>query len=123
MNLQVVPGLYTICRLAPTSPIPEAIFESVFYSISQSNDELSIVCESHLAPNDCQREGDWRALQVVGPLDFALTGVLASLAQPLAEQRISIFAVSTFDTDYILVKEDCLESAKQALVGNGHKIF
>lgn len=91
-------------------------------SLTRTRDELSVVCAQHLVPNELQAERDWRCLGVVGPLPFALTGILLSLAQPLAEQGISIFAVSTFDTDYLLIKASTLGAAIAALQDAGHTV-
>ena len=93
-----------------------------FYSITQSNEELSIVCSQGDVPSGVHAERGWRALKVKGPLDFGLTGILASLASPLAQAGISIFAVSTFDTDYVLVKQETLGEATQVLSSSGHEV-
>ena len=119
MNLKILDGMYSICRLDPSCSIPNWISQSHFFSISRSEDELSVVCEDHLVPEGIKAERAWRLIKVEGPLDFCLTGVLSSLAKPLAECEISIFAISTFDTDYLLVKTEKLQSAKEILEGSG----
>lgn len=81
-----------------------------------------MVLPDYAAPQDQLSNAGWRALMVLGPLDFSLTGILASLAQPLAEAEISIFAISTFDTDYILIKDENLNTAAAILRENGHRI-
>lgn len=91
-----------------------------FLSITRTPDELSIVCAEDDAPENAMVEGGWRAMKVEGPLDFPLVGILVSISAPLAEAGVSIFAVSTFDTDYVLVKEENLERAVSALEGAGH---
>ncbi len=91
-----------------------------FCSITRTADEVSIVCPLGRVPDDVRRESGWRCLKVEGPLDFALTGILASLAVPLAQAGISIFAISTYDTDYLLVKD--LDGAVATLTGEGHLI-
>lgn len=106
-------------RLFPDTKVPIQVYQSCFCSISKSDEELSIVCETGLAPKSHKIEKNWRLIKVVGPLDFSLTGILASLAHPLAEHKISIFAISTFDTDYLLVKDDKLEQAKNILKDKG----
>lgn len=93
-----------------------------FFTVSRTEDELSIVCDSLFVPKGIQAETGWQALKVEGPLDFNLTGILSSLVQPLAENGISIFALSTFDTDYLLIKKESLGKAKQVLVHAGHQI-
>ncbi len=114
MNLRVFNGNYHIHRFSIDQNIPTEVFESEFYSISRSKDELSIVCDQVLAAPKVEK--NWVLLQVLGPLDFSLTGILASLANPLAEAKISIFAISSFDTDYLLLKQDQLEAAKKVLL-------
>lgn len=92
------------------------------YAITRTRDELSIVCPQADVPPSTFSEPEWRALKVAGPLDFSLTGVLASLAAPLADAGISIFALSTFDTDYLLVKSDVLALAVEVLRRAGHSV-
>jgi hypothetical protein len=85
-------------------------------------DELSVVCQEELVPANIRAENGWRGLKVEGPLDFALTGILAGLASALAQAGVSLFAISTFDTDYILVKEKDLAKAIRALEQAGHRV-
>lgn len=115
MRLKVIDGSYSVLKLEPTAPIPESVLQSQFYSISKTSDELSIVCEASKAPNDVKIEKGWSLIKVIGPLDFSLTGILASMASPLAKAKVSIFAISTFDTDYLLVKEKDLATAVSTL--------
>ena len=121
MRLQLLPGEFAICRLPPHQPVPDWAAGS-FCSITRTAEELSIVCEQHRPPPNATTEPGWRALKVEGPLDFALTGILASLAGPLAAAGIPIFALSTFDTDYVLVKHHNLPAALAALSEAGHEI-
>jgi hypothetical protein len=93
-----------------------------FLSITRTREELSIVCESSQVPAEIPAERGWRCMQVGGPLDFSLVGVLASLAEPLARAGIPIFAISTFDTDYILVRSTQIEAAIAALELAGHVV-
>ena len=122
LRLRVGPDTFAICRLDVSAPIPDWATAGAIFSITRTAEELSIVCEQALVPNDIRSERDWRCLQVAGPLPFAMVGVLASLAQPLAEAKISVFAVSTFDTDYLLVKALHLAQAIEALQQFGHAI-
>ena len=122
MKLQLLPDTLAICRFAADAPIPSWVTNGDFVSLTRTRDELSIVCTQRTVPDDIRCERDWRALKVEGPLDFALTGILASLATPLANAGISIFAISTFDTDYVLVKQDRLEQAIHVLRKAGHVI-
>ncbi len=93
-----------------------------FFSIMRTPDELSGVCEEQSVPADVPAERGRRLMRVVGPLDFSLTGVLASLAVPLAEAQVSIFVISTYNTDYLLVSESDTEKAISALEQAGHSI-
>jgi hypothetical protein len=113
--------VFAICRLAPEDPIPDWV-QGVFISITRTADELSIVCPLEYVPSNVLHSGDWRAFQVVGPLDFNLTGVMASLARPLAEAGVTIFAFSTYDTDYVFVRQRDLKRAVQGLAREGHNV-
>jgi hypothetical protein len=93
-----------------------------FVSITHTTDELSIVCAEENVPPDVKADRGWRALKVEGPLDLAMTGVLASLTNPLAESQINIFAISTFNTDYLLVKGYNLASACDVLRRAGQQV-
>lgn len=119
VKLRIVSGVFAICRLPKEDSIPLWATESSFYSVTKTTDELSVVCEGHLVPPGIPAERDWRMLQVEGPLPFHLTGILSALTAPLADAKISIFAVSTFDTDYLLVKSIDFERAREALDGAG----
>jgi uncharacterized protein len=112
LTLSIMATSLAVARFDPCCKIPLWGIEcSGFRSITKTKDELSIVCSEESVPSDVKAEKGWRALKVEGPLDFGLTGILSSLAAPLAEAKISIFAISTFDTDYILVKKENLEKA------------
>lgn len=109
LTLILLKERFAICRLDPQLNVPNwALVSQELVSITRSADELSIVCAEKDIPPTLISEKDWRALKIEGPLDFALSGVLYSLTKPLAEAKISIFVISTFDTDYILVREDDL---------------
>jgi hypothetical protein len=116
LTLSILSEHFAVCRLEADARIPEWVMqEQHFFSITRTTDELSIVCRQAIVPDGIKVEKDWKALKVEGPLDFSLTGILASLANPLAEAKISIFAISTFDTDYVLIKSDNLERAVEIL--------
>ena len=117
LTLSILPQKLAIARLKPTESMPSWCAASNFLSITRTNEELSIVCSQELIPQNlnAEIEANWRAFKVEGPLDFSLTGILSSLSAPLAQAKISIFAISTFDTDYILVKQKKLEEATQVL--------
>ncbi len=114
---------FAICRLPPGIEVPGWVKNSSFYSITKTEDELSVVCEQGLVPFGVKVESGWCLLKVEGTLDFSLTGILAGLTKPLAEAQISLFAISTFDTDYLLVKSESLEKAVNALTESGHSVL
>ena len=122
LRLLLLPELFAVCQLNPDAAIPNWAVKSSFLSITRTADELSIVANQANVPVDVKAEKDWRCLQVEGPLDFALTGILALLTAPLAEAKISIFAIATFDTDNLLIKVSTLESAIAVLRAAGHTI-
>ena len=112
LTLQILPQSLTVCKVPDLS----AFAMTGLYFIGNTDNELSLVCETDRTPvNTAAREDGWRAMRVVGTLDFSLTGILSKLATVLADARIGIFAVSTYDTDYILVKEESLDRAAEAL--------
>lgn len=123
LELRVLPESLAVCRLSPESPLPAwAADLGPFVSITRTADELSIVCPAGAVPPGTRAEGPWRALQVQGPLEFAWVGILAALSACLARAGVSLFALSTFDTDYLLVKEGDLGTALLALQSDGHRI-
>jgi uncharacterized protein len=121
MNLILHEERYAICRLNAAAPLPTWA-RGKFVSLSRTQDELSVVCVQDAVPSEVKHENDWRVLQVEGPMDLAVVGVLASLTQPLADAGINLFAISTFDTDYLLVKAERLGAAQSALERAGHTI-
>lgn len=110
-----MPDSYAICRLAPESKVPAWAFQGSFYSISKTNDELSIVVDQRFAPEGIKKAENWKGFKIEGPLDFSITGILAALSKSLADNQIPLFCVSTFDTDYILVESQYYEKAKRVL--------
>ena len=121
-TLDLVPGSYAICRWAAEEPLPPWVMEGAFFSVTRTPAELSAVCDAGSVPSGVKAEGPWSMLAVRGPLAFNMTGVLAGLATPLAAAGISIFALSTYDTDYMLVRDDDLERAVGALRQAGHTV-
>lgn len=115
LALRVLAEPLSIVRLGPDVRTPDWLADASWYSVTRTAAELSVVCASRLVPRDVPRAGPWRALQVEGPLDFALTGILSRLASALAGAGISIFAVSTYDTDYVLVRAEALDRALSCL--------
>lgn len=123
LHVSVIPGLWAIVRLAPDEFVPGWAADAAgFVSITRTAEEISIVCPEAAVPAGPRAERGWALLRLHGPIPFDQTGVLASLASPLAAAGIGIFAVSTFDTDYILVKADRLTKACEALVSAGHEL-
>ena len=117
--LTTTPETLTICRLAPGADLPAWAMAGPFWSITRTPDELSIVVTKGCVPAGIRAEGTWRALKIAGPIPLSAVGVLASIAEPLARSGINLFAISTFDTDYILVASDRLEDARRALSQEG----
>ena len=115
LELRVLAGRFAVCRLAPDAPVP-----ADFWSVTRTEDELSVICAEDAVPAGAAAEHGWRSLRVAGPLDFALTGVAAALTAPLAAARVSVLAVATFDTDYLFVREESLGRAVAALEAAGH---
>jgi hypothetical protein len=111
----LLPGRLTVARLPGAAALPAWADGTGFVSITRREGELSIVCADERVPADVQAERGWRALQVEGPLDFQMVGVLHALTGPLARAGISVFAVATFDTDVLLVREETLSRAVDAL--------
>ncbi|MES2463797.1 MAG: ACT domain-containing protein [Armatimonadota bacterium] len=123
MHLTVLPGRFAVCSLPVDAAMPLPVPSGILWSVTKTRDELSLVCDSSDAPSNALAvERDWSALAVAGPLDFSLVGILAALTAPLAAAEISIFALSTFETDYILVKEKSLARAITTLEEAGHII-
>ena len=115
LTLQISELELAICRLPPASPIPAWIGENDFISVTRTPDELSIVCSEDQVPGEVEAERNWRMVRIKGPLDFSMTGVLASLVSPLSDAGIAVFAISTYDTDYLLVKADRIDRALEIL--------
>lgn len=121
LSLSVLSDRLAICRLPPDSAIPEPPADGL-WSVTRTADELSIVLPEVARHPEWKAETGWRALRVDGTLDFALTGILSALAAPLAAAGVSLFAISTFDTDYLLVRDRDLDTAKAALTAAGHTV-
>lgn len=122
LTLTVLPGRYAISKLDGKSEVPLWAREGQFISITRTPSELSIVCEEDKVPVGVSCVGGWRVLKCEGPLDWALTGIVASLAEPLADAGVAIFPIATHDTDYVLIRELQLDHAIRALTGYGHAI-
>ena len=123
LTLEVVPGRFAVCRLDAAAPVPEwAAAAGPFGSVTRTDAELSVVCAEQAVPPEARAQGGWRCLRVKGPLGFGMTGILASLAAPLASSGVSIFVISTYDTDYLMLQERDLERGVDALERAGHAV-
>jgi hypothetical protein len=126
LDLDLLPAEYAVCRLPAGSPVPASLAagpdEKGVISLSWAVDELSIICPADRVPDQAVADTAWRCLRVVGPLDLALTGMLASLIGPLADARVNIVTFSTYTTDYLLVPSVRLAEAMDTLTAAGHRI-
>jgi len=123
LTLQLLPDTFSIHSLPAHTKIPEQVFNANIFFIGKTNDEVSIVVPEQINIDSEDVEPNWKALEVVGPLGFSLTGILSNISGVLAEEKISIFAVSTFDTDYILVKKSKIPQAVEALTNNDYRVL
>lgn len=126
LDIALLPGEYAVCRLAAGTDLPPAVWSDLdtrqVVSVSWTADGLSLTCPVERVPREVAVETTWRCLRVVGPLDLALTGVLAALVGPLAEARVNVIAFSTYDTDHLLVPEVRLGEARAVLHRAGHRV-
>jgi hypothetical protein len=118
----VLDDTFAIGRLGSDAPIPSWATAGDLVSITRTADELSVVCRQDAVPEGIPCERGWRCLRLAGTIPFSVVGVLASLTAPLAKAGISVFALSTFDTDYLLLKEEDLERAIDVLRRQGHTV-
>jgi hypothetical protein len=122
LHLTVLKGAFALCRLSPGEAIPAWATLGAFHSITRTADELSIVVPEGSVPRSVRAQGGFRCIGVEGPFDLASVGVVASLAGPLAQGGVSLFVLSTFDTDYLLVHAESFDLALQILEGAGHRV-
>ena len=113
---------FAICRLDKDAPIPDWAFQGGLFSVTRTKDELSIVCPLINVPKGIICNQGWSCLKVKGPLDLSSTGIISSIAATLERENISLFSISTYDTDYVMVKEKDLEKAIFALTEAGQRI-
>ena len=121
LKFRILEERLAVCRLEPAARIPTWALEGKFFCVVRTADELSVVCSESVVPKATIAEHGWLALKLERPFPFSLSGVLAAFARPLARARIGIFAISTFDTDYILIKKDDCDAALVALETAGHE--
>lgn len=123
MDLIVLEKKYSIYKFEADSVLPEWIYLSGFYSITKTTEEISVVTEqTDQIPGNIPCSKDWRIIKVAGPLDFSLVGIIADISAILKEAKIPIFTISTYDTDYILLKQKDLETGVKALTEKNYKI-
>lgn len=123
MQLEILDDKLKVIKLKANETVPEIIFKQEFYSITKTNEELSIVINEDIDIQSDIIEYNWRAIRIIGTLDFALIGILSKISTILAQAKIPIFAISTYNTDYILVKSDKLEKAIEVLEQNNYEII
>jgi len=123
MQLKVLDNKLKVVKMKADNTVPEIIFNKKFYSITKTDEELSIVLDESIEIQSDIVEDNWRAIKIVGTLDFTLIGILSKISTILAQAEISIFAISTYNTDYILVKADKLEKAIKVLEQNEYKFI
>ncbi|MDT8421170.1 MAG: ACT domain-containing protein [Desulfuromonadales bacterium] len=122
LQLTLLEGLFAVHRLGPDSDIPPQLLREGFFAVTRSAEELSIVCSENFELASERVEREWCCLKVEGPLEFSLTGIIAGISTVLARAGISLFVVSTFDTDYLLVRSQALSAATEALLNAGYLI-
>ncbi len=122
LKFEVTSLRLALCRFEPDSQVPAWAIRGSFSSVTRTAEELSILCEAGLVPASVPSENDWACLKIAGLIPLTQTGVLAAFIAPLSERGIAIFTISTFDTDYVLVRESSLDTALAALKASGHEI-
>lgn len=123
LTFEILPTTLGVCKLGASQEVPPWAYQGEFVSVTKTSEELSIVCSEAVIPDEALCERGWRALKIEGILDFSLVGILALVSAVLANAGVSIFAISTYNTDYILVRDNDLDAAIQALAGAGYTIL
>jgi hypothetical protein len=123
MNFEVLESNYAIYRFGTGSELPQWVYSSGFYSITKTKDEISVVAvQNDLISSDIVCNKDWRIIKIEGPLDFSLVGILADISAIFKRKKISVFTISTYDTDYFLIKQKDLDTGVHALIENDHEV-
>ena len=122
LKFRWIDGSFAVCRLPADAALPDWALSGVVTSVTRTADELSIVCPQENVPAEVKADKEWTCFKLEGPFPFSLTGVLASFINPLAENGVPIFAIATFDTDYVLVKNEFRGAALEALQQAGHEL-
>jgi len=123
LKFRWLPEPYAIVRLAPEASVPDWASKGAFTSISRTPEELSIVCPADNLPQDVVSEHRWTCLKLEGPFPFSETGILLSFIEPLSNHGVPIFAISTYDTDYVLIQQEFAEMAISELQQAGHELW
>jgi uncharacterized protein len=123
MNLKTIPNEFAICTFKTPSDIPKDVFASSFWNITRVDASTTLICEVQFVSSADTVDPGWSAIEIEGPLKLSLTGVLSSVLQPLSESKISIFSISTYETDYILVKSASMKRARSALNTAGFRFI
>jgi uncharacterized protein len=121
LRFRLFPSLYSVARLPADAPLPEWPEGKDLYSVTRTGSEISVVCPEGLEPEGARVQAGWMAIELEGPIPFALTGIAAELTRSLASRSISVFVISTFDTDYVLVPAAKRDEAVLALTADGHE--
>jgi hypothetical protein len=121
LKFRCITGGFAVCRLPGEAALPDWAMSGIFTSITRTPDELSIVCPAESVPEGVQADKGWTCFKLEGPFPFSQTGILTSFIDPLSERGVPIFAVATFDTDYVLIKEEFVDMALDALGDAGHE--
>ena len=122
MDIEIMPGSYAVCQTPPGSDNFSWIDRGKFWSVTGTHDEISLVCSEDIVPESIKKEIGWALLRIVGPLDFSLVGVLSGILHPLAENQISVYTISTYNTDYFLVKKTQIDLTVKVLEKCGCKV-
>jgi len=123
LTFRSLPGPYAVIRLAPDAHVPDWASKGEFTSITRTGDELSVVCPADNLPPEIPSPHRWICLKLEGPFPFSQTGVLLSFIEPLSNNGIPIFAMSTYDTDYVLIQEEFAGAAVSGLQASGHEFL
>jgi hypothetical protein len=123
LRLCVMPENYAICSFPPDMTLPDWTDRSSIFSITKTPKEITVVCEENLVPGECKRSENWKCIKVEGSFDLDAVGVLASIAGPLAQNKISLYVISTFDTDYVLIHVNDIDKAVSCLSEFGHSFI
>jgi uncharacterized protein len=123
LRFRWIHGNFAVCRLPADAPLPDWALHGAFTSITRTADELSVVCPQENVPDGVKSDNGWICFKLEGPFPFSQTGVLTSFIDPLAERGVPIFAIATFDTDYVLIKEEFWAMAWEALQEAGHELW